>query len=236
MHIYKIDTSLTIIYLPTRLNIITHVSGLLCTHETWKRHSRQYDRYIRLRSHNILNISHRTVSRLRRSHFITFSGNICFQFTRESWQKTETLITPSSTSFAFAKAGSFKRAIYSNVRLDWQIFIDIFKFSFHYSFFHFKWVNNQINQIKESLIKQNFQGDLLTEQTEKFAFGSRVEGRKMLQNYFWTYFVKSKFHLIYSCLLEFPVPVFTPYSSYFRCLCFWPGHRCHVVITLQSSK
>lgn len=127
-------------------------------------------------------IFHIAVSRLRRSHFITFSGNICFQFTRESWQKTETLITPSSTSFAFAKAGSFKRAIYSNVRLDWQIFIDIFKFSFHYSSkgvaseqWAAEWVNNQINQIKERL-KKIFKCDLLTEQTEKFAFGSRVEG------------------------------------------------------------
>lgn len=45
-------------------------------------------------------------------------------------------------------------------------------------------MSEQSDKPDKGKVKQNFQGDLVTEQTEKFAFGSRVEGRKMLQNYF----------------------------------------------------
>lgn len=76
------------------------------------------DRYIRLRSHII---SHPVVSRLRRSHSITFSGNICFQFTYESWQNTKTLVNPCLPN------PDQSLGQYSNVHLD------ILKLSFHHS-------------------------------------------------------------------------------------------------------
>ena len=194
-------------------------------------------------------IFHIAVSRLRRSHFITFSGNICFQFTRESWQKTETLITPSSTSFAFAKAGSFKRTIYSNVRLDWQIFIDIFKFSFHYSSkgvaseqWAAEWVNNQINQIKERLNKI-FKVTYSPSRPRSLPLGrgSRVtsRGSKNASKLFLNALRQIKTSSYLFLFTRVSGSCFHPILVIFRCLYFWPGHRFHVVvtqITLQSSK
>ena len=94
--------------------------------------------------------------------------------------------------------------------------------------------------------KRNFQGDLATHREDweiclwvegqgQLVEG-QLEGRKISSKFSLNVPVRRQIKISSDFILFTRVSGACSHTSYFRCLCFRPGHRCHVVITVITLQ